>query len=213
MIPSDLDLARLCAASELNPTGFDFIDDGTETGVWVGIKRIGDTDVIVFRGSITPEDWWRDAHTEMISIPGLGLVHSGFIKNLDIVHSKLDAITRPNPIITGHSLGAARAALYAGMLVNYYDDPKEVVLFGCPRPGAQTLTNLLKNVPIISYRNRLDPVTDVPLPLPPEFPYEHVRQLTGVDGMVDYSIGPPWDDHHIANYCKGLENDISKAST
>ena len=207
MLPSDLDLARLCAASELNPTGFDFIDDGAETGVWVGIKHLPDTDVIVFRGSISIEDWWRDAHAEMISLPHIGLVHSGFAENMVATYQKINGMTKKSRIITGHSLGAARACIYSGLLTQYFGgDPAKIVIFGCPRPGAQGLVDALADVPITSYKNRHDPVTDVPLPAPPEFPYVHVRPQIAVDGMVDFSLGAPWDDHHIVNYCKGLEN-------
>lgn len=206
MLPSALTLARLCLASETNPVGFDYIDHGEDTGVWWGLVRQQDHDIICFRGSITLEDWMRDAHAEMISFPVVGLVHSGFIEGMPQAMSRIKGMTRPNTIVlTGHSLGAARAAIFAGMIEG---KAAQVTIFGCPRPGAEQLKNMLQNTPITSFKNRADPVTDVPFPLP-SANYEHVTRLTNIDGMVDFSLGPPWDDHHIINYCKGLENDES----
>ena len=211
MIPSDHDLARLCAASELNPIGFDYIDDGAETGVWFGIVRRPDNDIVCFRGSITVDDWMRDFYAEMVSLPTVGLVHAGFAENMQLVAAKIKTLIKPNPIITGHSLGAARAAIYGGMLTaDVHEDPVHIVLFGCPRPGGQQLVNCLQNIIVASYKNRHDPVTDVPLPLP-DLDYTQVRDFTHIDGMVDTSLPPPFDDHHIVNYVKGIEN--AKSST
>ncbi len=212
MLPTDLELARLCAASEnpsQNPSaGFDFIDTGAETGVWVAIKKLPDVDVIVFRGSETTEDWLRDLEASMTPDGALGMVHEGFSKNLDAVHALLDQHTRPNPVITGHSLGAARACIYTGMLVNYFDDPAKVAIFGCPRPGSQSLADFIAHIPLKSYKNRHDPVTDVPFPLPPRLLYAHVAPFVHVDGLVDLSLPEPLVDHHIANYVAGLEKII-----
>lgn len=210
MMPSALTLARLCLASETNPVGFDYIDNGADTGVWWGLVRQQDQDIICFRGSITLEDWMRDAHAEMISFPVIGLVHSGFIQGMPEAMSRIKGMTRPNSIIlTGHSLGAARAAIFAGMIEG---KAAQVTLFGCPRPGGEQLKDLLKDTPIDSFKNREDPVTDVPLPLP-DAPYIHVKNLTPIDGLVDHSLGPIFDDHHIINYCQGLKNAESNTSS
>jgi acyl-CoA synthetase (AMP-forming)/AMP-acid ligase II len=168
MLPSDLDLARLCAASYSDASAFDYVDNGAQTGVWVAVKKLPDVDVIVFRGSDDVEDWLRDFDAAMISTP-LGLVHAGFYKNMDAVI--LDV--RPCPVITGHSLGAARAAIYAAMQQH---TPAHLALFGCPRPGAEALAQMLEVDSISSYKNRSDPVTDVPMTLP-DFPYVHVRDF------------------------------------
>lgn len=209
MLPSDLDLACLCASSESSaPAGFDFIDDGAETGIWVGIRSLPDVDVVVFRGSITPEDWWRDAHAEMIALPHVGLVHAGFAENIIDVKAKLTQKVRKNYVVTGHSLGAARAAIFSALQIF---SPLSITLFGCPRPGSDDLRVALENIKINSYKNRQDPITDVPLSLP-DLPYVHVRSFIAIDGMVDTTLGVPWDDHHISNYVKGLENDQSNTS-
>jgi hypothetical protein len=199
---SDLDLARLCMSSETDAAGFDFFTDGADTGISYGIVKGDLIDIVCFRGSITFQDWWNDAHAEMINAAPLGLVHAGFYKNMPAVIARIKPNIRPNAVITGHSLGAARAAYAAAMIGSV----SQVTLFGCPRPGAAALVEALKDIPVNSYRNRRDPVTELPLPLYPDMPYEHVRPFLQIDGMTDYTLGPPWDDHHIINYMKGIQN-------
>lgn len=208
MFPSDLVLARLCAETYSASPALDFIDDGVKsgTGVYVGIKNFPDFDVIVFRGSDDVEDWLRDFDAAMTSTP-LGMVHAGFDRGLNDVHALLDQHTRPNPVITGHSLGAARAAIYGGMLVNYFDDPAKIALFGCPRPGAQQLADILLRTPINSYRNGNDPVTEVPVPFPPRLLYTHVSPLISVHSALNddrFPLEPT--DHNIQRYINALEN-------
>jgi hypothetical protein len=212
LLPSDLSLARICLSSETDASGFDYIDNGADTGVWFGVVKQQGFDIVCFRGSITVEDWMHDVQAEMIAIPGVGLVHAGFAQNILFVKAKIATVSRPNPVVCGHSLGATRAAIYAGLLAaRLHDEPQKVALFGCPRPGGHDLVKACENLNITSYKNRNDPVTDVPLPLP-DLPYEQVRPFIAIDGMVDYSLPPPFHDHHIINYIKGIENAELKTS-
>lgn len=203
-MPSDLDLCRLCADSYSPNPSFDYIEDGAQTGVWVGIKKLPTTDVIVFRGSFSAEDWFRDFDAKMINEFGLGDVHAGFAENLDKVFNNIDLNLRPHPIVTGHSLGAARAAIFSGMLCNHSDDPSSVALFGCPKPGTAALASVLKNIPLSSYRNGNDPVPDVPVFLP-DFPYVPVKELIQVHSKLDDDMFPlEAPDHHIQHYVNAL---------
>lgn len=205
MLPTDLDLARICLSSETTATGFDYIDDGADTGVWFGIKKMQGFDIVCFRGSITLQDWMTDFQAEMIALPGIGLVHAGFAKSMLFVKARISTQARPNPVVCGHSLGAARAVIYAGLLTQrLHDEPMKVALFGCPRPGAADLAKACENLKITSYKNRNDPVTDVPLPLP-DLDYQQVRPFIHVDGLVDTSLPAPFEDHHVVNYIKGIE--------
>lgn len=202
MLQTDLYMARLCAALYTNPSYFDFVDDGSQTGICYAIKYGDDFDDYIFRGSDDPEDWKRDFQAEMISIPGIGLVHSGGVKNLTLLKP------RKKCRIGGHSLGALRGSLEAGMMTAAGNPPVSVHLYGCPRPGAQELVDILKDVPILSYRNHdeflADPVTDVPVPFL-GWQYEHVRKFIDVECIVDRSLGPPWCIHHWDNYIAALE--------
>jgi len=204
MLPTDLELARFCSAIYTNALSFDFVDEGTETGIFFAVKKLPDVDVVVFRGSTDAEDWWRDLDVQMVFEYGLGNVHAGFDKNIGMVYNLLNDKLRPHPIITGHSLGAARAAIYSGFLTHYNNSPSAVALFGCPRAGAQALASATKDIPISSYRNRQDPVTDTPLTLP-NFPYVQIRELKPLDGMVENEYNDLFKDHHIDCYVNGME--------
>lgn len=216
MLPSDLTLASLCLSSETDALGFDYIDDGVKsgTGVWWGLKREPDNDQICFRGSelfvngILQPDWFRDGCTAMRVVPSLGYVHSGMFRNMPSVIAIIKPMLRAKPIFTGHSLGADRACYAASMIGNY----ARLVIFGCPRPGNQVFADLFAGKPVSSYKNRHDPITDLPEHIPNFFPYEHIAPFIEVDGMVDHSMGPLIEDHHITNYVKGLENAQSQAS-
>lgn len=204
MLSTDLYMARLCAELYENPASFDFVDDGAQTGICYGIKYGDDCDDLIFRGSDDTEDWKRDFQAEMISVPGLGLVHSGFILNLQGIKPPLKKKFR----IGGHSLGAGHGVLEAALMTVAGAPPISIHLYGCPRPGAQELVDVLKDVPILSYRNHdnflADPVTDVPVPFL-GWHYEHVRPFIDVACIVDRSLGPPWDIHHYKNYIAALE--------
>lgn len=200
----DLTCAGLCYKTYFEPGAFDQIIDSN--GVYAGIKQYADCTAIAFRGSTTITDWHRDFEAEMIDDPQLGQVEAGFLTGLR------EAFASPNGhfsteklIITGHSLGAARALLFSALIIagkgNYI--PK-VVTFGSPRPGAQKLKDILANTPICSYKNGDDPVTDVPFNLP-EFPYIHPRELIPV--KVESVTPDPWfvlHNHHIQNYIAAL---------
>ena len=219
MLPTDLLLASLCLSSENDALGFDFIDDGIKsgTGVWWAVKYLDGYDVIVFRGSLIKDnkgvllpDWLRDFDSRMIHVDGLGMVHAGFYKNIPDVMKLIAPHLRGCPVVvTGHSLGAARACLYSASLTLF---PARVVIFGCPNPGTQELAEIFVGKNIISYKNGHDPVTDAPVYLWPEFPYVSVCDFTHVDGMVDTSLGWPWDYHHELNYLKGIQNDQPSTS-
>lgn len=196
LIPSDLDLARICLSSETDALGFDFWDDGSNTGICYGI--IGNT--VCFRGSKVVLDWIRDGQAEMTPVTGLGRVHSGAWLGMPQVIEHLRSTLLPDPVFTGHSLGAMRASQVAASI-----SFSKLTIFGSPRPGDQTFADLFTGKCVTSYKNIHDPVTDVPLPFP-EFPYVHIAPFIHVDGMVDNSLGFPWDDHHMVNYCKGIED-------
>jgi hypothetical protein len=65
------------------------------------------------------------------------------------------------------------------------------------KPGFLRLSEILAPVAIRSYKNRFDPVTDVPLTLYPDLPYMQPR------AQIQLDVKPPLDDvsffsdHHI----------------
>lgn len=179
-----------------------------DDGICAALRRIGDDDIVVFRGSETIEDWARDflaiPHA-LGSHPQLGDVHAGFALGMDEAFAKLLPLLRASVHVTGHSLGAARATLFCGLLTAQNKAPVARVVFGEPRSGCASLTALLAGVPGRSYRNagagRHDLVTDVPTAPP----FGRVTPLTDICAL------PPADDpwgllsyHHIQLYQAGV---------
>jgi hypothetical protein len=180
MIPSDAVVASLCAAiynaTALIDATWDHFDLGADDGVCWGLKKLDGCDVVVFRGSITMQDWLRDLF--VLPLPALlplgtriGHVHAGFFMGMEKMWGELrPQLTQP-VIVSGHSLGAARAAMLTGLMVADGRAPAARVVFGEPKPGLIDLGELIKGVPARSYRNGdaryHDVVTDVPMTLPP----------------------------------------------
>lgn len=209
---SDLDCAKACWNSYFNVGYFDAVYYGPLTdNVWCGIKIDGDTALVVFRGSTTIQDWLRDFQSVMTHDPELGDVEYGFMTGLRTVEAFLwkqmcDAKEMPTKIlVTGHSLGAARAQLFAGLLT-CHGKICELVGFGPPRAGGPQLRQLLNTVKCRLYKNRADPVTDVPFTVPLLFDYEHVSTLIHIDAAP--KPFDPWGilaDHHSELYVTAMQ--------
>lgn len=205
---TDLEIVNICVAlhQPAQPTGYwDFL--WPIDGSYCALKRAGGYDVVVWRGSTTPLDWFEDLVSEVpIWDRELGHCAGGFLAGMRGAQSLVDAeITQP-VIVTGHSLGAAHAAPYAAHLCAQGCPPVALVNFGEPRPGFERVRDLLKDVPARSYRNRMDPVTEVPVLGTEKFDlYVHSRELTPL------SVFPPdpdsWGDvadHHLDLYQRGI---------
>lgn len=142
--------------------------DGTRV-CWA-IKRTSTLDVVVFRATLSFWDWIRDAEAlaDPFDAGPLGPVHSGFNRGLDAVWRDIaEALDPRNPfVLTGHSLGGARACLIAGRAVVSQRPPASLVTFGCPRPAFRKLHQVIAAVPQQHFRNRNkrahDLITDVP---------------------------------------------------
>jgi pimeloyl-ACP methyl ester carboxylesterase len=200
---ADLDCAIYCYSTYWNTADFDHILNADN--VWAGVKILPDKTVIAFRGSTTPQDWFRDFQAKMINDPELGGVEQGFFTGLQATLGAFEKVADLNKpvVITGHSLGAARALLFAAML-RLLNVHCSATVFGSPRPGGLKLKYILSDVTIRSFRNNSDPVTMVPVPLP-DFEYWHP-----IDFIQLNPVSVPDDtwillkDHHIQNYIVGL---------
>lgn len=201
---SDLEIARLCSAIYTDHSVFDYIDDGSKTGIFFGIKKYDTFDSVTFRGSTDIPDWERDFEAETVFQYDLGYVHAGFNKYLDSVHQELDDLIRPHCVLNGHSKGAGHASILAGRMAVRHNPPLHVALFGCPRPGCEALVSATKDLSINSYRNRQDPITAVPKTFP-DFPYTDLRPFIPLDGAGDTTFNLFMTDHHILNYVNGME--------
>lgn len=203
---SDLDCANLCAACYNATEIFDRVID--IAGVWAGVKHYEDCSAVAFRGSTTINDWLHDFQGNLYSDAALGGVEEGFLLGIRDAKAHLDlVIPFGKPLyITGHSLGAAHALIFAAFWQLSQRVTVAVVTFGSPRPGTDQLKRILAPVGIRSYKNGNDPVTGVPLSLF-GIPYCHPRDL------IDVDVPPPSDDpwgmlarHHIQFYQEAMKN-------
>jgi hypothetical protein len=218
---SDLTLAKLCeslyAYPGQQPETWAHYDDGAYSdGVCWAVKEIEDCSIVVLRGSTTAEDWRRDfqAFANPFHHDDLGPVHPGFLSGMRTVARELTAtVPFSNKIIlTGHSLGAARASILTGLLaLGRRDGVIARVVFGEPRPGFQPLADLIKDVPGRSYRNVAngthDLVTDVPFSIPPE-DYVHPTALIDVSAAPGADLAARWGPfalHHMGLYVQALQ--------
>jgi hypothetical protein len=138
-------------------------------GIAFGLKDFGEVAALIFRGSVTLSDWLHDL--EAIADPfehaGLGPVHPGFFDGLPQLWDRLKpTLTKKPCIVAGHSLGAARASLFTGLMVLDQCPPLRRICFGEPRPGFLQAGNIIATVRGRSYCNgngrAHDLVTDVP---------------------------------------------------
>ena len=209
MPPSDFDLATLSWSCYFDTAVFDRVVD--LNGDWAGIKHFPDYHAVAFRGSTTIEDWYRDFQGLMIQDPELGGVETGFVRGIrDVLANVGDEVdgAAPQLYITGHSLGAARALLFAALVAaqGHTRSLRRVSVFGSPRPGGKRIIDLLAPVEVNSYKNGNDPVCDVPFEIPVFEPYRHPRTLIPVD------VPPPEDDawgllarHHSELYIAAMK--------
>jgi fermentation-respiration switch protein FrsA (DUF1100 family) len=200
VIPA-LELAQLCQQIYQTDQGWDHY--WTHDAVVVAHKRTDAGDVIILRGSQTALDWARDFAAVPAHHGALGIVHAGFVIGMDDVYKEVQEAITGRPIICGHSLGAARAMLLAGLFVADRRDAAQVTVFGCPRPGGEQLRGMLvtSDTRLAAYRNESDPVTYVPI-MPGIFC--HVLEPTQIHGGAapgDMSI---FREHAITAYLAGL---------
>jgi predicted lipase len=202
---SDADLAKVCADLYDAPAGA----PGTYEvqGIVFSVAEVAGTMVVCFRGSLSREDWLDDFNALPVFDNDIGFVHRGFYEGMRAAFAAIEPLLGTKPIlVTGHSLGGARARIFAGLAIAARLPLARVVTFGAPRPGFINLRRLIEKtgVPHVSYRNRNDPVPLVPIPIP-FFPWEHTE-----DAWITVDAAPadddiePLRDHHIALYQQGV---------
>lgn len=209
--PDDAAIAALCAAiyTPRAILDFDRFDAGEDDGICWALKKLPGFDVVVLRGSVTAQDWIRDFRA--IARPTrVGHVHDGFYAGMEHMWSDLRPLLFNPCIITGHSLGAARAAVLAALMTVDGIKPFARVVFGEPKPGLLDLAEIIAAVPGRSYRNgdavHHDLVTDVPFSFPP-LQYVHPTPVMPVcmrpEGPMFAQLGVfAW--HHIQLYGAAL---------
>src|SRR5690606_25372446 len=113
----------------------------------------------------------------------VGRVHSGFKKEVDDIWPLLEEALAENAKttwFTGHSLGAAMAAICAGRckLSSIESNPAGLYTFGSPRVGSKRYVNHCKFPEYFRWVNNNDIVTRVP---PPWMGYRHAGRMMYLD--------------------------------
>jgi hypothetical protein len=136
----------------------------------------GSPALVAFRGtdphSLT--DWMTDAACELISTE-YGRIHCGFLHAAQVLWPQIESRISGPVILTGHSLGAAIAAVCAT-----WTECAELITFGQPRTGDREFVARLNTLPYTRYVNHRDPVCEVPAVLPPG--YVHGGCIVRFDG-------------------------------
>lgn len=146
-------------------------------------------DVHCFRGTDDLDSLLHDAEFLTVDTP-VGRVHAGFWSALQTILPRCLELPVPRAV-TGHSLGAAMAVLYAGVLAQR-GHVVQVYAFEPPRICADSaLADLLaaKAVPCYATRNGLDIITQIPLTL--SLPARLTRVGTpsfSLDNLTDHAI-------------------------
>lgn len=210
-MPTDSDIAQLCLDIYSGSDAFDQAEL-PDDGIAFGIKDLGPVVALIFRGSATLPDFIHDS--EAIADPlehdGLGPVHPGFFAGLPALWDRLEnALTQKPCVVAGHSLGAARASLFTGLMVLANHPPVRRLCFGEPRSGFPQSASIIAEVRARSFCNgngrAHDLVTDLPFTTWVE-DYVHATPLIpmGVPptvGDVERYLIFAW--HPMALYARG----------
>ena len=174
-----------------------------------------------FEGSHDFKDWWDNFDDFAIPTvhPLLGKVHPGFLDpTAEVVAPKIDSYLATLPkgtqiVVCGHSRGAGCGTIYAGLRTAKGLPMDRLVCWGSPRPGGQTLANILMPKATASYINCGDDgedyITWVPRQILPEFPYQQPKPLLPVHaepGPADEAWGAVFKWHHYPLYQRGVHD-------
>lgn len=137
---------------------------------------------IVFRGTRTPLEWFRNSEIKQTTFDSLGRGNTtqGFSRIFTALWSSIEQIlsqenintldNNGNPtlniFITGHSLGGALATLCAAKVKDEYKNPRPILYtFASPRVGDLEFASKFQDLQIQSFRiaNTEDIVSTVPL--------------------------------------------------
>jgi pimeloyl-ACP methyl ester carboxylesterase len=198
----------LCAAiyGSITPDVFD--KTFTAGQITVGYVMVDGVSTFSFAGSETIFDWLRDFVALPFKHSLLGIVHQGFWDDMDAVWMELQPLLKGSIAIQGHSLGCAHAALLAGLCGVNKIRVGQLTLFAPPRPGYVQLKTIVQNGcdRINAFCNGLDPVPQVPIPLPDQ-PWIHVAPLIKInEPPKGLDIIIPTDWHNLDLYRNGTRS-------
>jgi triacylglycerol lipase len=152
--------------------------------------------LVAIRGTETPGEWLCDFEANPASCQiTSGRVHEGFQKVYEVIQASAlqglsNAFTTGDTLyVTGHSLGAALAVLFADDAVSATQNLL-LATFAGPRTGlGDFVAAFNRRVPnTVRVVNRWDIVPNVPVPAPPDCLYEHVGTALNIDGGFTFDL-------------------------
>ena len=152
---------------------------------------------LVFRGTMTPNEWLRDLHIRLTAYPYFESckVHEGFLQTYNVfrraIIDTLGALdTRKGLLIAGHSLGSALATLAAqDLAVSTGFRSPIIYTFASPRVGDRSFAesfNRQHGRRSFRIANTSDLVVSMPLPVP--FLGFLGGYFTHVETPIDFTI-------------------------
>jgi hypothetical protein len=208
MTATALALAQQCAQIYASAAGW--LHYWETDDVVVGHAQVDGTDVLVLRGSVTAEDWLRDAEALPAWHPQLGFCHGGFLRGMDDVFAEVRAVVGSKVAITGHSLGGARARILAGLFACNGLPLETLCVFGSPKPAFANLARVIEKsgTSHISYRNRNDVVPLAPITVAPVFDFVHTENWIALNAAPAQTNFEPLRDHSIELYVQGCQRSM-----
>ena len=216
-----LQCAQLCQQLYDHPEPAQWDRLWTGADVVVALKKLLDFDVVVFRGSVTIEDWMADLRAAIPSWDHeVGMVPEGFAEGIDEALAEIMPMMDRPAIFTGHSLGAARANIAGGKFIVRGGKLARKSTFGSPNSGGPALARLYAKYkeqnPEFIYDTLIngndasddDPVTHVPFPLGPiawRVPEDKPNRCF----IHSHQTDDPWGPlrlHHVQLYVEGAPN-------
>lgn len=176
--------------------------DGGGNDLHVAHTKIDDTDILVFRGTESLADWIADVEAWPTYHRQLGFLHFGFALYADAILEETTPLLGGRVVITGHSLGGARARILAAHRIVNNLPVDQVCVFGSPKPGFANVSRVIQKSGIVhtSFRNRNDPVPLVPGILPM---WVHSEDWTVLDAAPAESNLEALRDHSSSLYLAG----------
>jgi predicted lipase len=205
-LPTDSELVD-CAARTYTPGAIPFIDDLVSSIRVFLTTRADGLNIISIEGTATTGGWLIDflaikaTDHEGVNHPSLGFIHAGFYLAAQAVIDRIvEAASKGPYALAGHSLGAAMALLFGGLLIDRGMPPIKIGAFAPPRVGEGQFVKIVGTVPVSAYIFGNDIVPDVPFTILPAFPYEQVELI---------QVGQPRADrlscHAISNYVTAVK--------
>lgn len=180
-----IDFARLAQSVYTDPPTIGDPDSASRMHVYEVQGEV----VHVFRGTDDFASIVADADIETVEIDGLGKLHAGFYGALQRILDRCLALPVPSAV-AGHSLGAAMAQIYAGVL-SLKGHQVACYAFEPPRVSwDNTLQSVLfRGGPVYATRNGNDIVTQVPLGFNQAWPLLEIGvPSVPIDNIEDHFI-------------------------